>query len=61
MAVPKRKTSKARTGSRRAHDSIKPVQTVACPDCHKMIKPHVVCPNCGYYMRREVVSQDMER
>ena len=58
MAVPKRKQSNARTGARRSHDFKKPVQTVACPDCNKMIPPHVVCPNCGHYMRREVIKQE---
>ena len=56
MAVPKRKQSNARTGARRSHDFKKPVQTVACPDCNKMIQPHTVCPNCGKYMRRTVVN-----
>lgn len=58
MAVPKRKQSNARTGSRRSQDYKKPVQTVACSECNKMIPSHVVCPNCGHYMGREVVSQD---
>lgn len=57
MAVPKRKHSNARTGSRRAHDAKKPVQTVSCPECNKMIPPHVVCPNCGHYMGRTMVEK----
>jgi len=58
MAVPKRKQSNARTGSRRSHDFKKPVQTSACSNCGKMIPSHVVCPNCGFYARREVVAQE---
>ena len=57
MAVPKRKQSNSRTGMRRAHDFKKPVQMVKCPDCDRSIKPHTVCPFCGRYMRREVITQ----
>ncbi|MBO7725255.1 MAG: 50S ribosomal protein L32 [Thermoguttaceae bacterium] len=56
MAVPKRKHSNARTGSRRSHDAKKPVNLTSCPECNKMIPSHVVCPNCGYYMGRQVVK-----
>ena len=60
MAVTKRKQSNAKTGARRAHDFKKPVQTVACPNCKKMIQSHTVCVNCGYYGRREVVVAESE-
>ncbi len=58
MAVPKRKQSNARTGSRRAHDFKKPVQTIICPGCNQSVQPHVVCPNCGQYARKQVLPQD---
>ncbi len=54
MAVPKRKHSNARTGSRRAHDHKTPVQRMSCPECSTSIPTHVVCPQCGYYMGRKV-------
>ena len=60
MAVPKRKQSNARTGARRSHDFKKPVQTVACPNCNRMIPSHVVCPHCGSYSRRTVINHDDE-
>ncbi len=59
MAVPKRKTSKARRDKRRA-SNIKmaaPV-TVECPSCHERIVPHQVCPYCGKYKGEEVISID---
>lgn len=56
MAVPKRKHSNSRTGSRRAHDALKPRQLQNCPKCSTAIPTHVVCPTCGYYMGRVVVS-----
>ncbi len=58
MAVPKRRQSNARTGSRRAHDAKKPKQLSACRHCGKAVPSHVVCPSCGYYMGREVVEPE---
>lgn len=58
MAVPKRKHSNARTGSRRAHDRLRPKQLVACPKCSTRIATHVVCPKCGSYMGRTVVETE---
>jgi large subunit ribosomal protein L32 len=56
MAVPKRKQSNARTGSRRAHDAKKPRQLQSCPRCSTPVPSHVICPNCGFYMGREIVE-----
>ncbi len=56
MAVPKRKHSNSRTGSRRAHDALTPKQLTFCPKCSTALPTHVVCPNCGYYMGRTVVE-----
>ena len=56
MAVPKRRQSNARTGSRRSHDGLKPKQLMNCPKCSSLVVSHVVCPNCGYYMGRTVVE-----
>jgi large subunit ribosomal protein L32 len=56
MAVPKRRQSNARTGSRRAHDHKKPKQLSYCPQCSTAVPTHVICPKCGYYMGRTVVE-----
>lgn len=56
MAVPKRKTSNARSGSRRAHDHKKPKQLMSCARCSTAVPTHTVCPSCGHYMGREVVE-----
>jgi large subunit ribosomal protein L32 len=61
MAVPKRKTSKSRTRTRRAHnDRLFLAKIVNCPNCGEFMKPHHVCPNCGYYKEREIISQEEE-
>ncbi|MCR4412552.1 MAG: 50S ribosomal protein L32 [Thermoguttaceae bacterium] len=58
MAVPKRRQSNARTGSRRAHDAKKPKQLKSCPKCSTAVPPHVICPNCGHYMGRKIVEPE---
>lgn len=64
MAVPKRKQSNSRTGMRRAHDGLKGRQLSLCPTClHERrvrvaVPSHVVCPECGYYMGRNVMPSD---
>lgn len=61
MAVPKRKSSNSRSGKRRAHHFKTPRQLNACPKCSTMVPSHVVCPDCGYYMGRVVVTQEEEK
>ena len=56
MAVPVKKTSKSRKGSRRAHDSLNAPGLCVCPQCSEPKKPHYACPKCGYYKGREVVE-----
>ena len=56
MPNPKRRHSKARTGSRRAHDHLKAKSLSHCPNCHEPKMPHRACPKCGYYKGRQVLS-----
>lgn len=49
MAVPFRKISKTRKNMRRTHYKITANKLVKCPNCGKMIRPHRVCNNCGFY------------
>ncbi|MBC8588598.1 50S ribosomal protein L32 [Paratissierella segnis] len=59
MAVPKRKTSKARRDKRRASSyRLNKATVVECPQCHEPKEPHRICRNCGYYKNREVISVD---
>jgi len=52
MAVPKRKTSKARRDKRRATHKLEPTTIVACGACGSPKLPHRVCPSCGTYRGR---------
>jgi large subunit ribosomal protein L32 len=56
MAVPKRKHSNSRTGTRRSHDHKVAAQLTICSQCSKAIPTHTVCPQCGSYMGRKVVD-----
>jgi large subunit ribosomal protein L32 len=61
MAVPKRKNSNSRSGKRRSHHFKTPRQLNSCPKCSTMVPSHVVCPDCGYYMGRVVVTQEEDQ
>ncbi len=56
MAVPKRKTSKARRDKRRANWKLSAPGMVACPNCGELKMPHRVCKACGNYKGKEVVA-----
>lgn len=59
MAVPKKKTSRARRDQRRAHHALGKLGLVACPNCGELRVPHRVCPECGYYKGRTVVAVEV--
>jgi len=56
MGLTKRRFSKARTASRRAHFKVRAVTLVDCPQCHARMVPHRVCPTCGHYAGRQVIE-----
>jgi large subunit ribosomal protein L32 len=59
MAVPKKKTSKAKTRSRRASSwQLKSAPRSVCPRCNATKAPHVVCNNCGWYNGRQALDVD---
>ncbi len=59
MAVPKRKTSKAKTRQRKAANMKMMAPGLStCPQCHEPKLPHRVCPNCNYYNGKEVVESE---
>ncbi len=56
MAVPKRKTSKARRDKRRANWKLSIPGLSVCPKCGEMKLPHRVCKSCGTYKKMEVLD-----
>ncbi len=61
MAVPFRRTSKTTKRMRRTHFKLSVSGLVTCPNCGAMIVSHRVCPNCGYYDGKEVVSTNNKK
>jgi large subunit ribosomal protein L32 len=60
VAVPKRKTSKSNTRSRRANWKATPTTFAECPQCRQPKLPHRVCGNCGYYAGRPAIEIEVE-
>jgi large subunit ribosomal protein L32 len=56
VAVPKRKTSRSNTRSRRAQWKASAPTLVSCKRCKQAKLPHVACPTCGYYADRQVIA-----
>lgn len=61
MAVPKRKTSKARRDKRRSsHWKLELPGLVKCPQCGAMKLSHRMCASCGFYKGREIIQMKKE-
>ena len=56
MGVPKRRMSKMRLRTRKAANAYRAPQLKLCPQCSAKVASHRVCPSCGYYKGRQVVS-----
>jgi large subunit ribosomal protein L32 len=57
MAVPKRKTPRAKTRQRRASNwKLAAPARSTCPNCGAVKQPHIVCNNCGWYGGRQVID-----
>jgi large subunit ribosomal protein L32 len=59
MAVPKKKTSKMKTRSRRASAwTVSSPGRSVCPRCAQIKVPHTVCGTCGWYKGRQALDVD---
>ncbi|ANZ95787.1 MULTISPECIES: 50S ribosomal protein L32 [Brochothrix] len=56
MAVPARRTSKAKKNKRRTHFKLEVPGMTACPNCGASKLSHRVCPECGQYKGETVVE-----
>jgi large subunit ribosomal protein L32 len=62
MVVPTKKLSRARYRKRRFQkEKIKLPQLQKCKNCGSLILPHRVCPDCGFYKGRFVMSFKKEK
>src|SRR5690606_21675548 len=57
VAVPKRRTSRARTKKRRSvwAAGVSAPTYGRCEHCHEPKRSHGVCPECGYYRGRRIL------
>jgi len=58
MAVPKRRVSKMKQRSRAGATRWRAPKLNKCPECGSTVVGHTVCPSCGSYRGRVVVSTE---
>lgn len=56
MAVPKKRTSKMKQRLRRTHLKLQAPNVISCANCNEPTLSHRVCPSCGQYKGREVLT-----
>lgn len=56
MGLPAKRRTKQSKRERAAHFALKQYGLVTCSHCHRRIRPHRVCPHCGYFRGRQVVK-----
>ena len=57
MAHPKHKISKQRRNKRRTHYKAELPTLASCSNCGTTVLYHRVCPECGYYRGRLMISK----
>lgn len=60
MAVQQHRVSKMRCRRRKAANRYKGIQTDRCSKCGDTRLPHRVCPSCGFYKDRQIISTSTE-
>ncbi|MGX7058640.1 50S ribosomal protein L32 [Vagococcus humatus] len=58
MAVPARRTSKAKKAKRRTHYKLTVPGMSTCSNCGELKRSHHVCPACGQYNGKDVNAQE---
>lgn len=56
MAVPKRKSSRMQRRQRKAANRYEGVAATFCKECGAPVMPHRVCPKCGKYDGKQVLT-----
>lgn len=55
MGLPAKRRTKQSKRERATHLRLAQQHLVTCSHCQRKIRPHRVCPHCGYYHGRAVV------
>ena len=58
---PKRRHSIARKGKRRAAIKLTANKSNVCKNCQSLYLPHTVCPNCGYYKGKQMITTKSDK
>jgi len=58
MALPKRRHSHSRGAKRRTHWKLSAPALTTCTECGSKKLAHHICPECGYYGGKEVVTPE---
>lgn len=62
MIVPAKRLSRARLHKRRHQkEQLKKIELQNCKNCSALIFPHRICPECGFYKGRFVISLKKEK
>jgi large subunit ribosomal protein L32 len=58
MAVPRKRLTKRRQGTRRsqAHGKFEIKQPAICSNCNSTVMPHRVCSSCGFYKGKKILN-----
>ncbi len=52
MGLPGHRRTSSHKKRRASHFALSKVYLTKCSHCHKSLRPHLVCTNCGYYRGR---------
>lgn len=61
MGLPSKRRTKQSKRERSSHFALVQTGLTTCTHCKKKIRPHRVCPFCGYYKGREIIKKDILR
>jgi len=56
MGLPAKRRTKQSKRERASHFALKKFALTVCSHCSRKIRPHQVCPHCGYYKNRQVLK-----
>ena len=59
-ALPKKKISRTRGRTRRGHIKVTLPTLAKCPNCGSPKLPHAICPECGWYKGRKVITTKLD-
>jgi len=60
-ALPKKKISRVRGRTRRAHAAIKLGKLPLCPSCRHPKPGHIACPECGFYGKKKILNTKTDK